>query len=83
MIVALAVAFAGWVVNLSRDWRIVSYLIAIGAFAGAALQTTALIEALEQRAEHRGALAGQRRRERLPREAAAAHELVDEDAQWR
>jgi hypothetical protein len=38
VIVALAVAFAGWVVNLSRDWRIVSYLIALGALAGAALR---------------------------------------------
>ncbi len=37
VIVAVAAAFAGWVVNLSRDWRILSYLIALGALAGAAL----------------------------------------------
>jgi hypothetical protein len=38
VIVGLAAAFAGWVVNLSRDWRILSYLIALGALAGAALR---------------------------------------------
>lgn len=38
VIVALAVAFAGWVVNVSRDWRILSYLIALGAVGGAALR---------------------------------------------
>ena len=38
VIVGLAAAFAGWVVNLSRDWRILSYLIALGALLGAALR---------------------------------------------
>ncbi|HUP82823.1 MAG TPA: hypothetical protein VM284_01380 [Candidatus Limnocylindria bacterium] len=38
VIVGLAVAFAGWVVNLSRDWRILSYLIAFGSLLGAALR---------------------------------------------
>ncbi|HEY8134765.1 MAG TPA: hypothetical protein VIF08_01905 [Candidatus Limnocylindrales bacterium] len=38
VIVGIAAAFAGWVVNLSRDWRILSYLIALGALAGAALR---------------------------------------------
>lgn len=38
VIVGLAAAFAGWVVNLSRDWRILSYLIALGALAGAVLR---------------------------------------------
>lgn len=38
VLVGLAAASAGWVVNLSRDWRILSYLIALGALAGAVLR---------------------------------------------
>ncbi|MEA2676493.1 MAG: hypothetical protein QOJ81_634, partial [Chloroflexota bacterium] len=38
VIVGLAAAFAGWVVNLTRDWRILSYIIAFAALVGAALR---------------------------------------------
>jgi hypothetical protein len=38
VIVGVAAASAGWLVNLTRDWRILSYLIAIGAVLGAVLR---------------------------------------------
>lgn len=37
-IVGVGAAIAGQVVNLSRDWRLLSYLIAAGLLVGAALQ---------------------------------------------
>ena len=38
VIIALAAGFAGWLVNLSRDWRLLSYLIALAALLAVALR---------------------------------------------
>jgi len=45
VIVGLAAALAGRVVDLSRDWRILSYLIAVGVLVGVALRLVGMFQA--------------------------------------